>query len=81
MLSRINKISGADDKNRVHGKNKWDRMVDKEEEWFSDVYVTFSLSFSFKCFFYKLSVWKKITSRICTVEGSGITCRMEKKEE
>jgi len=28
-------------------KNKWDGTVNKEEKWFSDVYVTFSLSFSF----------------------------------
>ena len=46
MLSRINKSSRADDKNTVYVKNKRDGMVDKEEKWFSDIYVTFSLSFS-----------------------------------
>ena len=57
MFSRINKISRADAKNRVYVKNKWDRMVDKEEKWFSDVYVTCSLSFSFKfILFYFLQV-------------------------
>ena len=52
MLSRINKSSRADDKNTVYVKNKRDGMVDKEEKWFSDVYVTFSLSFSFKFIYY-----------------------------
>lgn len=84
MISIINKISQADAKNRVYVKNKWDRMVDKEEKWFSDVYVTCSLSFSFKfiiLFYFILSVWKKMMSRICTVEGSGNRWRMKNKEE
>lgn len=46
-----NKRGQAGDKIRVFVKNKRDGMVNKEEKWFSDVYVTFSFSLSFNFFY------------------------------